>query len=249
MPKSLKSYAATQAFADNYPYASSYAPIFIVASAKIGTSIINDATKALSQKLGYFAGNHSDVISTVIGYWEVIHSDTPSLAFNYVSPDYRTMESVVVIKYNAKSESVDKLVISIISFCSSNNNRDIDVYCSGSGPLFKEMQDATTENFATIDEIVLPIALIILGYCVQSYRHIGIALLNLVCTILLAFAILVPVTYSFDVNPFAPSIMLSLGIAISFDYSLFLISRFRGFIIIYFSIFKIDKCIITRVLN
>ena len=49
---------------------------------------------------------------------------------------------------------------------------------------------------------------------------------NLVCTILLAFAVLVPLTEVIAINPFAPSIMMSLGIAICFDYSLFMLTRF-----------------------
>jgi uncharacterized membrane protein YdfJ with MMPL/SSD domain len=69
--------------------------------------------------------------------------------------------------------------------------------------------------------------MLILGVRVQSYRHIGIALINLLLAVLLSFNILTPVAAGFDINPFAPSIMLSLGVAVCFDYSLFLITRFR----------------------
>lgn len=55
----------------------------------------------------------------------------------------------------------------------------------------------------------------------------GVALVNLICTILLAFGILMPITTVVDVNPFAPSILLSLGIAVCFDYSLFMLTRFK----------------------
>ncbi len=75
--------------------------------------------------------------------------------------------------------------------------------------------------------IVLPVAIVILGTQVQSYRHMFIALVNLLCTLLLAFSWLVPITDHVAINPFAPSIMMSLGIAISFDYSLFMLTRFR----------------------
>ena len=75
--------------------------------------------------------------------------------------------------------------------------------------------------------IVLPVAIIILGTQVKSYRHMFVALVNLLCTLLLAFAWLVPISDSVAINPFVPSIMMSLGIAISFDYSLFMLTRFR----------------------
>jgi len=104
------------------------------------------------------------------------------------------------------------------------------------------MSHATEENFALIDGnalthsysltlftgIVLPVAIIILGTQVKSYRHMFVALVNLLCTLLLAFAWLVPISDSVAINPFAPSIMMSLGIAISFDYSLFMLTRFRS---------------------
>jgi uncharacterized membrane protein YdfJ with MMPL/SSD domain len=90
-----------------------------------------------------------------------------------------------------------------------------------------EMAESTAKSFEMIDGIVLPIAVVILGIQLRSYRHMGIALVNLIGTILLAFAILLPITKTVAINPFAPSIMMSLGIAISFDYTLFMLTRFQ----------------------
>ncbi len=84
-----------------------------------------------------------------------------------------------------------------------------------------------THSLPRLPGIVLPIAIIILGTQVKSYRHMFVALVNLLCTLLLAFAWLVPISDSVAINPFAPSIMMSLGIAISFDYSLFMLTRYR----------------------
>jgi len=93
--------------------------------------------------------------------------------------------------------------------------------------LFQEMQVATEESFVTIDGTVLPIAIIILGVSLRSWKHMLNALINLACTLLLAFAILVPISDPIAINPFAPSIMMSLGIAVCFDYTLFMLTRFR----------------------
>ena len=79
---------------------------------------------------------------------------------------------------------------------------------------------------------VLPIAILILGYNIRSWRHMGIVLLNLICAFLLAFSLLLPIAQTRSINPFAPTIMLSLGIAICFDYSLFMLSRFREEVVI-----------------
>lgn len=89
------------------------------------------------------------------------------------------------------------------------------------------MQEATTKSFELIDATVLPLAVLILGFRIRSYRHMFIAFANLIGTILLAFAILVPITEFQAINPFSPSIMMSLGIAISFDYTLLTLTRFQ----------------------
>jgi len=60
----------------------------------------------------------------------------------------------------------------------------------------------------------------------------GVVLLNLICAFLLAFSLLLPIAQARSINPFAPTIMLSLGIAICFDYSLFMLSRFREEVVI-----------------
>ena len=46
--------------------------------------------------------------------------------------------------------------------------------------------------------IVLPIGLLILGYYLGSYRHIGVTILVLLCSLLLAFAILVLEVVNYD---------------------------------------------------
>ena len=99
---------------------------------------------------------------------------------------------------------------------------------TGLFPLFSEMTHATEDNFILIDAIVLPIAVVLLGAYVKSYRHMGLALLTLAVSLLLAFAVLVPIARDLtNINPFAPSIMLSLGIAVCFDYTLFAVTRFK----------------------
>ena len=48
---------------------------------------------------------------------------------------------------------------------------------------------------------VLPIAVVILGCTLRSYRHMGVALCTLGCTILLSFALLVPASVLSSVRP------------------------------------------------
>jgi RND superfamily putative drug exporter len=103
------------------------------------------------------------------------------------------------------------------------------VTTTGNQQISLEWSAELNADFVRTEGIVLPIAMVALGAQLRSYRHMGIALLNLIVTLLLAFAVLVPVAQkgALDIDPSALLIMASLGIALSFDYSLFLLSRFR----------------------
>lgn len=226
LPKNAPSTVAIDAFISNYPDASSWPPIFIVAHARSG-SVVNSFTQQLAVSVHNFASSES-TIASVMGYWEFISiPELKLLAENALSADNRTMVTTVNFVKSTTLNMIDATVKKLLEFANSHSTSDVTVGCTGQFALFTEMTDATTKNFELIDATVLPIAILILGFRVQSYRHMGVALINLICALLLAFAILVPVTKKVAINPFAPSIMMSLGIAICFDYSLFMLTRFR----------------------
>ena len=50
----------------------------------------------------------------------------------------------------------------------------------------------------------LPIAILILGLTVRSYRHMALAFNNLILTITFAWLILYPIALVVDINSFAP---------------------------------------------
>jgi hypothetical protein len=137
------------------------------------------------------------------------------------------MVSTVNFKKDATLNDISDVAVKLLVFAKEKDTGDISVGCTGLQPLFSELADAISGSIGVIDATVLPVAILILGYNVKSYRHMGVAFLNLICTLLLAFALLVPITFAVAINPFAPSIMMSLGIAVCFDYSLFMLARFR----------------------
>jgi uncharacterized membrane protein YdfJ with MMPL/SSD domain len=118
-------------------------------------------------------------------------------------------------------------VYELLEFGKHQSKSNFYTSCTGLFPLFAEMSEATESSFATIDATVIPLAILILGCNLQSYRHMLVALINLLCTILLAFTILYGISISWAINPFTPTIVLSLGVAICFDYCLFMMARYR----------------------
>lgn len=101
------------------------------------------------------------------------------------------------------------------------------VGCTGFLPPLHEMTEATTRNALVIDAVVLPVASFVLGLKVRSSRCMVLTVLNLICIVIISFASLGAIADRTEIDPFASSIVMSLGIALCFDYSLFVLSRFR----------------------
>lgn len=82
-------------------------------------------------------------------------------------------------------------------------------------------------DFALMDGIVLPLALALLSVLLRSVRLLILPILSIAISALVTFSIMYGITFVFDIVSFAPSLMMSLLIAMSIDYSLFLLSRYR----------------------
>lgn len=76
--------------------------------------------------------------------------------------------------------------------------------------------------------IVLPISLLVLCSVVKSWRFIIIPIVNVAIGILFSFAMMFWITHYTTMAPsFVPSVMEALVLALSIDYSLFILTRFR----------------------
>ena len=158
--------------------------------------------------------------------------DRAFLAPTSLSANNLTMVYGIHFKAGADDNDMVDAVYKLLSFAAEQSYPNIHVGCTGLQPLFNELTDAGRLSFELIDAVVLPIAVAILGFNLRSYRHMLVAIVNLGCTLLLTLAILVPIAKATYFNTFAPSIFLTLGISICFDYSLFMLCRFREEVIV-----------------
>ena len=231
LPKGTPSGDAVLAFQGLYPQVSSWAPAVIVFSQPGADLTKSSAAARASAAIGAFSRNYSggSVVGSTTGFFEFMQiPGLDLLARQSVSPDNSTLIMNIAFKKSTKLDDINHFIDKLIPFAEQQSSGGLKVAATGLFSLFRQMSLATEESFSTIDGIVIPIALVILGLYVRSYRHIGIALVNLILALLLSFAVLTPIGAPGvkDINPFAPSIMLSLGVAVCFDYSLFLITRF-----------------------
>ena len=183
------------------------------------------ASRNFSAALALFCtSTGAEVVASVQGYWELL-AVSPLLArvaARAVAPDNSTLATMVAFLPGASRDDVMRFVVKLAAWAPAQSSELLEVTTTGNLQINNEWSSALNADFVTTEGTVLPIAMAALGVKLRSYRHMGIALLNLIVTLLLSFAVLVPVAQKgvLDIDPSAMLIMASLGIALSFDYSL-----------------------------
>mmetsp|Transcript_28884 Transcript_28884/g.70314 ORF Transcript_28884/g.70314 Transcript_28884/m.70314 type:complete len:881 (+) Transcript_28884:59-2701(+) len=74
--------------------------------------------------------------------------------------------------------------------------------------------------------MTLPVALLVLAIMLANARLLLCTLVNIACCIAATILVMYPVSLCTDVSSEAPSLMIAVALALSIDYSLFLLSRF-----------------------
>lgn len=82
-------------------------------------------------------------------------------------------------------------------------------------------------SLGKMDAIALPLAFFVLWLVVESLRLLVIPVFTMMTSLSVSFGIMYVVTYIETVQQTTPSLMMSILIAMSIDYSLFLLTRFR----------------------
>jgi len=80
-------------------------------------------------------------------------------------------------------------------------------------------------DLSSMDTFILPLSLLILAVVLGSIKIMIIPVLTIFTTIIFSFGIMYPIARATQVVSFTSSVMMSLTIAMSVDYSLFLLSR------------------------
>eukprot|EP01084_Bolivina_argentea_P128139 226542_1 len=106
-------------------------------------------------------------------------------------------------------------------------NNKISMSMTGESALIKAMNAESRKDVEKKDTLTIPIALCVLALIIRSWRLMFIPVACFTVSICASFSILRPFAeYVMDISPFCPAIMMAVTIAMSIDYSLFLLSRF-----------------------
>lgn len=107
------------------------------------------------------------------------------------------------------------------------DSEGIDVSITGEPVIVKDLNQASQEDLAKAEMIGLPIALIVLIFAFGGLAAAGIPLLVGVLSILTTMGIVYFYSYSFDLTIFILNIVPMIGLALSIDFALLLINRFK----------------------
>jgi len=99
----------------------------------------------------------------------------------------------------------------------------------GIGPLTLVAIEEATKNFESIDAMSIPLATLIFCGLLQTWRFVALPLVTMAIALCVSFGIVSILASStgFVVCTITPNLMMCILIAMSFDYSLFLLVRFQ----------------------
>jgi RND superfamily putative drug exporter len=154
-----------------------------------------------------------------------------NLSFAFMSADLQG--SFISIYYNAKNPTDlgQYLRDAISSFHytgSTEYTQGIEVGSSGFELFNLESRTSSEKDLVTVDLIAIFVTMFAFWLFLRSYELLIIPFLNLITALPYSLALLYPFCLgALEVSVVAPSIMLTMTLAFSTDYSLFFLTRFR----------------------
>ncbi|GMH47169.1 hypothetical protein TrVE_jg3060 [Triparma verrucosa] len=160
-------------------------------------------------------------ISESTSYFTLAAQGLTELGLNYVSSSKSTTFTYITYTCPITNTYVSDLRSYV------NSNCPLTLTCGSTGiELFQiDILEGVENDLSRMDTTILPLALLTLAVVLGSLPIMLIPILNILITVTLSFGFMYPVTLSMQVVSFTPSVMMSLIIAMSIDYSLFLLSR------------------------
>jgi hypothetical protein len=161
-------------------------------------------------------------------YYSFMNLSLPDLAEGYIQGNNKSVladitfsnkdrDDVMDFIEDLKDYAKDSLKEAQLKSKASVQNTGVDYFQ-------EDILAGAEEDMATMDKMVLPLALLILACVVQNLPLMVLPLVCIFTTMLTEFLIMYPVALSMNVVSFCPSFMMSLTYAMSIDYSLFMLS-------------------------
>jgi uncharacterized membrane protein YdfJ with MMPL/SSD domain len=104
---------------------------------------------------------------------------------------------------------------------------DLTVQFTSEPLIIGDLQSGMIKELLVIDMVSMPLAIAVLAVCLGSLRLLIIPAVTVPVTVCFSFGLCYPMSLLVDVSSFAPQMASACMLAISIDYSLFILSRFK----------------------
>ncbi len=230
-PEDSPSVIADGILAEEFPeYLNQTSAVIVLRMVEENVSVINSLTDDFCSGLK----NDIDIsefnvyIVSLLNYYVLMDANLSDYASALVSPEERSMIINIEFEYEEDNGTIGAFVQFLRDeIIKLQTTDDFNAYLTGFYVMYIDMQAATEEDLTKMDMIVLPIALVVLAFVLRSLKLMIIPISSMGISILASFLIMYPLALTWDIFSFVPSIMMSLVIALSIDYSLFLLTRYR----------------------
>eukprot|EP00164_Ancoracysta_twista_P000151 GFYU01000222.1.p1 GENE.GFYU01000222.1~~GFYU01000222.1.p1 ORF type:complete len:843 (+),score=247.73 GFYU01000222.1:254-2782(+) len=191
-------------------------------------SPVKDFSLELAKRVNNYNGQHNtDLVQNVGGYWLLFMEGNTLVAASFNSEDNRySIINISIYTGNAMEDDFLDFLQSAVTDLTPAN-AEFTYRLTGSPYLLRDVKTGTARDMSRMDMIVAPIAMLVLAIILQSFRMMIIPLLTIATSFVCSFMIMYPVALNRTVVAFCPSVMMSALMAMSIDYSLFLLTRYR----------------------
>lgn len=230
-PPNSPSVIAEEVLAVEFPgYENETSMIMVIRMVNDSESVVNNETESFCSQVldSIFNSSFEHIVLSVLSYYVLMDAGFSQVADEFISSEERSMLLTIDLIYNEENSSISAFIEYIREEVHKiNTSEDFNVYLTGYLVMYIDMQEATEEDLLRMDLIVIPIALLVLAIVLRSLKLMILPIASMGISTLASFLIMYPVALIWDIFSFVPSVMMSLVIALSIDYSLFLLSRYR----------------------
>eukprot|EP01084_Bolivina_argentea_P054417 99792_1 len=236
---------------DSYNKITKYFPDFVFKDYEIivietgnEVNVINKDTEKLlieiNETLWNKINTNYNILDSFSTYFDIYISESdpiyPLYKQKFVNPSNNTMICFISININnIEQDIINGFINELISKLSTYNNHygstDYTMLSlTGAMTMWDQGMTQIQNDMTTKDMMMTPFIFVLMMYVIGSYKFIFIIVPILIMSVSISMSSFVPFAkYNIlKLNPLVPSLMLFLCLALSVDYSMFLLSRFTS---------------------
>ena len=171
-----------------------------------------------------------DFMQEFESYWTLYDDDMAEAAMSMITVDEKAMLIDIsgreVTSVNS-TKFIKRLLDLLNNFTRDNKDERFEIERTGDDIIMHDFYGLSLQEIIVTDSISASIALIVMLLLIRSLVLMIVPFINLLCSLLCTVGALYLVAINANVGTFVPAIIIAVIIAMTIDYSLFMLVRFR----------------------